>query len=132
MLLALSKRLPPRTTYALHALSPDSEEEFRTGKLMFSPTPDNQERQQPPPRAQFDVAVANWVVHHISDVEGFMAGAKGLVRPGGCLILTEFGMVEGEQDVVAAYREDKRKESEEAKVCDGRGLHDWILLHTCG
>ena len=124
MLLALSSRLPPRTTYALHALSPDSRDEFQSGKRMFSPTTDDQERKLQPPRATFDVAVANWVVHHVSDVDGFMIGAKGLIRPAGWLVLTDFGRGEGQRDVVEEYRAEKRKESEEAMVSDASPYTD--------
>lgn len=42
------------------------------------------------PRDQFDVAVVNLVLHHVDDVEGFMAGLKDLLVEGGTVVFTEF------------------------------------------
>ncbi|ORX40839.1 S-adenosyl-L-methionine-dependent methyltransferase [Kockovaella imperatae] len=96
MLLAFSDRLPPKTTYSLHALSEDSPKDFQDGKEMFSPTKSEQERKLAPPRARFDIAVANLVLHHVDNLDGFMAGVVGLLNQGGWFVITEFAKNEDE------------------------------------
>ena len=104
MLLTFSKNLPvnnPNITYSLHFISPDSADTFAKREPMFSPTNDQtlggNERKIPPPRARFDLAVANLVVHHIDDLDSFTRGVVGLLNPGGWVVLTEFGKREGEE-----------------------------------
>ena len=92
-------------THSLHALSPDSPAEFAALTPMYSPTEAEQERKLPPPRQKFDLAVANMVVHHVDDIDSFGKGLVGLVESGGWVLITEFGKVEGEADVVEEHRE---------------------------
>lgn len=121
MLLALSGRLPEissakNITYSLHALSPSSPEDFK-GPLP-SPTQDDPERKLTPPRAHFDIAVLNLVLHHVDKLDSLMNGLKGMLRSGGYVVLTEFGKEEGGKDVVKAVREQKEKEAEKGNVSD--------------
>ena len=90
MLLTLSSRLPEKTTYSLHALNKDSAAEFASGKTMLAPTPEQPQRQLALPRSAFNVAVANLVVHHVDDLDGFMQGIFSLLEPGGWVVFTEF------------------------------------------
>jgi hypothetical protein len=46
------------------------------------------------PRSNFDVAVANIMVHHVDDLDGFFTGLMGLIKPGGWAVITEFGVKE--------------------------------------
>lgn len=55
-----------------------------------------------PPSSGFDVAVANLVIHHIDDLDPFFRGLKGLIRPGGWVVITEFGLEEREDEDVFA------------------------------
>lgn len=58
---------------------------------MFSPTEAEPERKLDPPRARFDIAVVNLVLHHVDDIPGFLLGLKGLLVDGGRVVITEFG-----------------------------------------
>jgi SAM-dependent methyltransferase len=95
MLLTLSKHVhAPNVTHALHAVQPVSAQQFKDGQPMLSPTASEPERRIAPPRAEFDVAVANLVLHHIDDTGSFLAGVLGLLKPGGWFVITEFGLRE--------------------------------------
>jgi SAM-dependent methyltransferase len=111
MLLALSTRIPTfatpaptNITHTLHFLSPISHQEFTSSTPLPSPTSDNQERKLIPPRGEFDLAVANLVVHHVDDLKGFMQGVRGMLKPGGRVVFTEFGKLEGGKDVAGEHR----------------------------
>ena len=95
MLQTLSKYVTNHNvTHALHAISPASAQQFRSGEAMRSPTSSEPERTLAPPRDVFDVAVANLVLHHIDDTRSFLAGVVGLLKPGGWFVITEFGLRE--------------------------------------
>ena len=115
MLLAFSTHLPPSNnptvSYALHALSASSPIEFANQTPVYSPTRDDNERKLPSPRSRFDLAVANMVVHHVDNLDGFMSGRTGLLEDGGWVVFTEFGKEEGDRDVAGDIREEKRKAS---------------------
>ena len=70
---------------------------------MLSPTEAEPERKLAPPRAKFDVAVANMVIHHVDDMAGFMQGLVGLLSPGGWVVFTEFGKKEGLTEAKVSY-----------------------------
>ncbi|WWC98332.1 hypothetical protein V866_005223 [Kwoniella sp. B9012] len=99
MLTYLTTYLPPNTypnfSYSLHTLSPDSGRLFAERVPLKSPTAEDPNRQLPSPRARFDLAVVNWVLHHVDGVQSFMAGAVGLLKEGGWLVITEMGRREG-------------------------------------
>ena len=78
-------------TWSQHALSPASAAQFHSGDLQISPTPDEPDRLVKPPTTRFDVAVTNLVLHHVDDIPAFLAGARGLLKSGGRLVITEFG-----------------------------------------
>ncbi len=82
---------------------------------MYSPLPSHTEKKLPPPRSRFDLAVANLVVHHIDDLDGFMDGVTGLLVDGGWVVFTEFGKVEGGRDVAGDIRAEKHLHG--ANVC---------------
>ena len=111
MLLAFSSWLSsiPNITHAMHFLSPSSPAEFSALSPMFSPTPEYAERKLPPPRSRFDVAIANLVVHHVDDLDGFMRGVVGSLAEGGWVVFTEFGKVEGGVDMASQHREEMQK-----------------------
>lgn len=94
MLLSLSTHAGPNVTYSLHNLNPDSASAFT--QPLPSPTPDESARTLVPPRRQFDLVVVNLVLHHIDAPKPFMQGIKGLMAPGGWLVITEFGVEDGE------------------------------------
>lgn len=117
MLIGFSARLADtRITHSLHFLSPSSPTDFLTP--LVSPTRNEPERKLQPPRAKFDVAVANLVLHHVGDWSGLMAGVQGLLaggaadKQGGWFIGTEFGKVEGEKDVVEGLIEKSGRAAE--------------------
>ncbi|WVW80613.1 hypothetical protein I302_102599 [Kwoniella bestiolae CBS 10118] len=99
MILLISQYLPPEThqnfSYSLHTLSPDSSRLFSSGVPLKSPVSEDLERELIPPRESFDLAVVNWVLHHVDDVPSFMGGAVGLLKEGGWLVITEMGRREG-------------------------------------
>lgn len=95
MLQTLSKYVSSHNvTHALHAISPASAQQFKSGEAMRSPTSSEPERTLASPRNTFDVAVANLVLHHIDDTRSFLAGVMGLLKPGGWFVITEFGLRE--------------------------------------
>ena len=98
MLLSLSTHAGPNVTYSLHTLTPDSASAFT--QPLPSPTADElaggRARTLVPPRREFDLVVVNLVLHHIDAPKPFMQGIKGLMAPGGWLVITEFGVEDGE------------------------------------
>jgi SAM-dependent methyltransferase len=92
---------PHNLTWALHGITPASPAAFASGEPMLSPSatsPEGEHRKVSPPRAQFDVAIANLVVHHVDDLPSFFTGLLGLVKTGGWIVITEFGLEEGAED----------------------------------
>jgi hypothetical protein len=117
MLIGFAARLSdPRVTHSLHFLSPSSSDDFLTP--LVSPTRDLPDRRLQPPRAKFDVAVANLVLHHVGDWTGLMIGIQMLLagggadKQGGWFVGTEFGKVEGEKDVVKGMIEQSGRAAE--------------------
>jgi len=104
MLLTFSSHLPlsGNVTWSLHAISPSSPSTFASRLPLLSPTPNDEKREMVPPSSGFDVAVANLVIHHIDDLDPFFRGLKGLIRPGGWVVITEFGLEEREDEDVFA------------------------------
>ncbi|WVQ86245.1 hypothetical protein IAT38_008413 [Cryptococcus sp. DSM 104549] len=104
MLLAYSTLHPtspsPTITHSLHALSPASPQIFSSAEPLPCPSKDHPDRKVAPPRARFDLAVANLVLHHVDQVDKFMQGAVGLLKSGGWLVVTEFGKKEGENTML--------------------------------
>ncbi|WRT70865.1 uncharacterized protein IL334_007864 [Kwoniella shivajii] len=102
MIMSLNSYLPsssyPSLTGTLHALSSSSAKIFEDGEPLSSPTSEDKSRKISPPKAQFDLAVSNLVLHHVDDVDPFMLGAIGLLKKGGWFVLTEFGLVENGKD----------------------------------
>lgn len=94
MLATASSELPsdtyPNVTYSQHTLSASSVDTFTSGEPVPSPTKAQPDRHIKLPRRQWDVAVANLVLHHVDDVQGFMAGLEDLLSEGGTVIFTEF------------------------------------------
>jgi SAM-dependent methyltransferase len=113
MLLAFSEQHPSssssasRISHSLHLLAPDSRSTFASGRPLLSPTNQEPERRATVPRAQFDVAVANLVLHHVDNFDGLFGGLLEVLSPGGWFVCTEFGRVEGQEDVAAQFRESK-------------------------
>jgi hypothetical protein len=101
MLLALSSLLPTNSniTHSLHFLNPNSSSEFASPKPLHSPITSDQERRLVPPRSGFDLAIAN-----VDDLQGFMSGVWGILKPGGWVVFTEFGKEEGGKDVAGEHR----------------------------
>ena len=93
MLQTFASELPDieyaNVTSSLHTLSPDSVRHFAS-QHVISPTKAEPERTVTLSRTRWDVAVANLVLHHVDDVEGFMSGLKGLLSDDGIVIFTEF------------------------------------------
>jgi len=125
MLLTHAAHLPSGATYSLHAISPDSPKVFDERQPLPSPTTSDENRSLVPPRTRFDVLVANLVVHHVDDLDGFFAGVVGLVKPGGWVVITEFGLEEGQDHAEAApHKSNKAGEIAQGKV----SCRWWILL----
>jgi SAM-dependent methyltransferase len=95
-------------TYSLHTLSPKSAQEFT--ETLPSPSEEDSGRKLTPPRADFDVATANLVLHHVDDIPSFLSGCMGLLKDGGWLVMTEFGREEGKRDLVGEWRDKSKKE----------------------
>ena len=124
MLTSFAKHLPSslkNVTHAGHAIGPTSAEDFSSGKTMPSPTPDDPHRWVVPPRKEFDVAIANLVIHHVDDVEGFMKGMTGLVKPGGWVVITEFGFPDNDEEGPAKFEKARAKHA--AQSHDSHGSH---------
>jgi SAM-dependent methyltransferase len=118
MLLAYANHLPAaheNLTWAIHAVYPSSADDFAKRTPMRSPTTDEPQRMLAPPREAFDVAVVNLVLHHIDDTASFLQGLKGLIKPGGWVVVTEFGM---EEDGLAHQIQHGKVRPPEA--CQGR------------
>lgn len=80
----------PNVTYAQHLLHPGSGDDFVRATPAPSPTPEDPERKERPPREKFDVAVANLVVHHVDHLDHFFKGLFSVLSPGGKVVITEF------------------------------------------
>jgi SAM-dependent methyltransferase len=119
-----SSHASPTITHSLHFLSPSSATEFQSPLL--SPLPAEQERRLTPPRAHFDVAIANLVLHHVDDWAGMMRGLQDLLSPGGWFVGTEFGKEEGGQDVVEQARAQVAANKKEA---EGKGETAQVSHH---
>lgn len=111
-----STHADPSITHSLHALSASSSASFEAHEPLPSPTRAEPERKAPAPRAKWDVAVANLVLHHVDHMDDFFAGAIGCLDPGGWFVATEFGRVEGQRDVVTEVRKQKMAEMEAKKA----------------
>lgn len=103
MLATFSEQLPseqyPHVTHSQHTLSAASAKEFASGEEVLSPTKADAERKARLPRAQWDLAVVNLVLHHVDDIEGFGKGLKDLIAPGGMVVFTEFTNLQNHRKV---------------------------------
>lgn len=106
-------------THTLHALGKDSPGAFARGLPQPSPTEEDPRRWVLPHRERFDVAVANFVIHHVDDLDAFFTGAVGILRDGGRLVVTEFGTTEDGRDPAKEARDEKA--AAEGKVSVGVG-----------
>lgn len=84
--------------YALHGLSPSSPEDIK-GTLR-APTKEDTKRTVQLRKTRFDVAVVNMVLHHVDEVEPFLTGLLGLMKPGGWVVFTEFN---GKEDGIRLH-----------------------------
>ncbi|BEI90529.1 uncharacterized protein CcaverHIS019_0305990 [Cutaneotrichosporon cavernicola] len=115
-------------SFGLVSLGPNSKDEFKARKAFPSPTEAEPERTAAPPVVMFDVAVVNLVLHHVDDINSFMEGVKGVLRPGGVIVVTEFTLAEDGTDVVAKNRamkaeKDKNAAAEAAGSVNAPGHH---------
>ncbi|KAL1412424.1 hypothetical protein Q8F55_000169 [Vanrija albida] len=111
-------------THTLHALGSDSPAAFARGLPQPSPTEEEPRRWVLPHRERFDVAAANLVVHHVDDLDAFFAGAVGILRDGGRLVVTEFGTTEDGRDPAKEARDEKAQAEGKAPAgtVNGPGL----------
>jgi hypothetical protein len=91
-------------SFGLVGLGPGSAADFSARKPFPAPTEAEPERTAPPPQERFDVAAVNLVLHHVDDIKGFMEGVRGVLKPGGVVVITEFTLAEDGTDVVAKNR----------------------------
>ncbi|KAK1923160.1 S-adenosyl-L-methionine-dependent methyltransferase [Papiliotrema laurentii] len=117
---------PHNLTWALHGITPASPAAFASGEPMLSPSatsPEGEHRKVSPPRAQFDVAIANLVVHHVDDLPSFFTGLLGLVKTGGWIVITEFGLEEGAEDPRLSVPLKEGKKDEHGSVNSAGHFH---------
>jgi SAM-dependent methyltransferase len=102
---------------------------------MKSPVGGDAERISALPRAQWDVAVSNLVLHHVDDIRGFMTGLTGLVVPGGWLVLTEFTNLGqhrkvSQSNIYVELITDMTKATEEGSVNAPHHYHDEFTVES--
>lgn len=102
MLKRLSARFPDggSVTYSLLALSPQSTQLLQSGEPLPAPTKDDEARKISPPRSTFDIVYGSLMLHHVEDLDGFFVGLKGIVKPGGWIVFSEFGSAEEDKEAV--------------------------------
>lgn len=100
MLRTLAKTVDsPNVTHSLHGLSPRSAKEFEDRKPHKKPSANPADDQEIVPNfTRFDMAIANYVIHHVDDVEPFFVGLVGVVKPGGWVVITEFGLSDDKEE----------------------------------
>ncbi|GMK56327.1 hypothetical protein CspeluHIS016_0301670 [Cutaneotrichosporon spelunceum] len=123
-------------SYGLVSLGPGSAAEFKARNAFPSPSEAEPDRTAPPPVQAFDIAAVNLVLHHVDDIAPFMEGIKGVLKPGGVLVVTEFTVAEDGTDVVAKNRarkaeKDRNAAAEAAGTVNAPGhLHETFSLES--